>query len=264
MARVCLARHNLSEAEDFVRQAESLAQEYAIPFQHSGPLIGLKAQLLIQQGRLVEAGHELRMLDAQAGQEIPFTHHGRLHLSYAQLQLARGNLPAAEETLDRLYAFSQASGQQRWVIPIQILRAMLYQTRRDLPQALNALNTALELAEPEGFIQDFLDEGEPMVQLLHEAARRRVKPEFVQQLLSRFSPARQAEKPSSLVEPLSERELEVLRLVAEGLSNQEIAARLYLSLRTIKFHTGNIYGKLGVKSRTEAISTARHLGLLPS
>jgi ATP/maltotriose-dependent transcriptional regulator MalT len=264
MARVCLAKHNLSAAEDFIHQAEALAQEYDIPFQHASPLIGLKAQLLIQQGRLAEAGHELRMLVAQADKEIPFTHHGRLHLSYAQLHIARGNLPAAEETLDRLYEFSQASGQQRWVIPIQILRAILYLTRRDLPQALSALKVAMELAEPEGFIQDFLDEGGPMIQLLHEAVRHKVKPEFAHQLLGRFSPGRQAEKPSSLVEPLSERELEVLKLVAEGLSNQEIAARLYLSLRTIKFHTGNIYGKLGVKSRTEALSRARDLGLLSS
>jgi LuxR family transcriptional regulator, maltose regulon positive regulatory protein len=264
MARVCLAKRNLSAAEDFLRQAEALAQEYDIPFQHISPLIGLKAQLLIRQGRLVEAGHELRMLEAQADKDIPFTHHGRLHLSYAQWHMAQGNLPAAEETLDRLYQFSQASGQQRWVIPIQILRAILYLARRDLPQALNALKAAMELAEPEGFIQDFLDEGEPMIQLLHEAVRHRVKPEFAQQLLGRFSPGRQAEKPGGLVEPLSKRELEVLKLVAQGLSNQEIAARLYLSLRTIKFHTGNIYGKLGVKSRTEAVSRARDLGLLSS
>ena len=122
----------------------------------------------------------------------------------------------------------------------------------------------MEMAEPEGFIQDFLDEGEPMIQLLHEAVRHKVRPEFAHQLLGRFSTDRPAEKPIGLVEPLSDRELEVLRLIAEGLSNQEIAARLYLALPTIKFHTGNIYGKLGVKSRTEAVSKARNIGLLSS
>jgi LuxR family maltose regulon positive regulatory protein len=264
MARVYLAKHDLLAAEDFLRQAEALTQEYDIPFQHTGPVIGLKAQLLIQQGRLAEAEHELRMLDAQSDGGIPFTHHGRPYLSYAQLHIAQRNLPAAEKTLDRLFRFSQASGQQRWAIPIQILRAILYLARRDLPQALNALEAAMELAEPEGFIQDFLDEGEPMIQLLREAVHRKVKPEFAHQLLNRFSSDSPLERPIGLVEPLSERELEVLRLVAEGLSNQEIAARLYLSLRTIKFHTGNIYGKLGVKSRTEAVSKARDLGLLSS
>jgi LuxR family maltose regulon positive regulatory protein len=264
MVRVCLAQHNLPAAEEFLRRAEALAQEYAISFQHTGPLIGLKAQLWIQQGRLVEAQHELRMLAAQSDAEIPFTHHGRLYLSQAQLHIARGDWPAAEQTLDRVFRFSQASGQQRWVIPIQILRAILHLARQDLPQALSFLEAAIEQAEPEGFIQDFLDEGEPMIQLLHEAVRRKVKPEFARELLNRFSPNRPAEKPIGLVEPLSERELEVLKLVAEGLSNQEIAVRLYLSLRTIKFHTGNIYGKLGVKSRTEAVSRARDLGLLTS
>jgi LuxR family maltose regulon positive regulatory protein len=262
MVRVCLAQHNLPAAEEFLRQAEALAQEYAISFQHTGPLIGLKAQLLIQQGRLAEAEQEMQVLDTQSDGEIPFTHHGRLYLSQAQWHITQGNLPAAEQTLDRLSRFSQSSGQQRWVIPIQILRAILHLARQDLPRALGALEAAMELAEPEGFIQDFLDEGEPMIRLLRAAVRRKVKPEFARQLLNRFLPSRPAEKPIGLVEPLSERELEVLKLVAEGLSNQEIAARLFLSLRTIKFHTGNIYGKLGVKSRTEAVSKARDLGLL--
>jgi LuxR family maltose regulon positive regulatory protein len=149
------------------------------------------------------------------------------------------------------------------MIPIQILRAILGLDRQDWPQALDALAAAMDLAEPEGFIQDFLDEGEPMMRLLQEAVRRKVQPEFAHQLLGRFSSGRPAGKPTGLVESLSEREIEVLHLIAEGLSNQEIAARLYLSLPTIKFHTGNIYGKLGVKSRTEAVSKARDLGLLP-
>ena len=194
--------------------------------------------------------------------QIPFTQHGRLYLSLAQLRIAQGDLSAAEKTLDRLLKFSQASGQQRWLIPIHISHAIILLARHELPQALGTLEAALRLAEPEGFIQDFLDEGEPMIRLLHEAVRHKVKPEFAQRLLSRFPSDRPVEKPIGLVEPLSEREIEVLQLVADGLSNQEIAARLYLSLRTIKFHTGNIYGKLGVKSRTEAVAKARDLGLL--
>ncbi|HTP07372.1 MAG TPA: LuxR C-terminal-related transcriptional regulator [Anaerolineae bacterium] len=264
MIRVCLAKHDMFGAEKYLRQAETLTQAYDIPGQHVSPITAMKAQLLIQQSRWAEAEYELRVLDARADDEIPFIQHGRLYLALTQLRMAQGNLPAADQTLDRLSTFSQASGQRRWMIPIQVLRAVLQLTRQDLPHALRALEPALELAEPEGFIQDFLDEGEPMNRLLHEAIRHKVKPEFAHQLLNRFSPDRSVEKPIGLVEPLSERELEVLKLVAEGLSNQEIAARLYLSLRTIKFHTGNIYGKLGAKSRTEAVSRARDLGLLTS
>ncbi len=264
MMRVCLAKHDLPAAERFLHQAEALTQAYDIPIQHLSPIRAAKAQLLIQQGRQAEAEHELQMWDAQADEAPPFTQHGRLYLAQAQLRIAQGDWPAADKLLDRLSKFSQSSGQQRWVIPIHILRAMLHLARHDMPQALNALERAMGPAEPEGFIQDFLDEGEPMSRLLHEALHRKVKPEFARQLLGRLPSSRLAENPLSLVEPLSEREIEVLKLVAEGLSNQEIAARLYLSLRTIKFHTGNIYGKLGVKSRTEAVSKARSLGLLSS
>jgi LuxR family maltose regulon positive regulatory protein len=262
MMRVCLAKHDLPGAERFLQQAEALIQAYDLPIQHVSPIIAVKARLLIQQGRLAEAQHELRALDAQVDDQAPFIQYGRVYLAQAQLRIAQGDLPAAEKSLERLLKFSRASGQQRWLIPFHILRAIILFARHDLPQALSTLEVAFRLAEPEGFIQEFLDEGESLLQLLHEAVRRKVKPEFAQQLLRRFSSDRAAEKPIGLVESLSEREIEVLQLVAEGLSNQEIAAQLYLSLRTIKFHTSNIYGKLGVKSRTEAIAKARDLGLL--
>jgi LuxR family maltose regulon positive regulatory protein len=262
MMRVCLAKHDLPGAERFLQQAEAVIQAYDLPIQHVTPIIAMKARLLIQQGQLAEAQHELRVLDAQVDEEAPFTQYGRLYLAQSQLRIAQGDLPAAEKSLERLLKFSRASGQQRWLIPLHILRAMILFARHDLPQALGTLEVAVRLAEPEGFIQEFIDEGDPLIQLLHEAVRRKVKPEFAQQLLWRFSSDRPVAKPIGLVEPLSEREIEVLQLVADGLSNQEIAARLYLSLRTIKFHTSNIYGKLGVKSRTEAVAKARALGLL--
>ena len=109
-----------------------------------------------------------------------------------------------------------------------------------------------------------------MITLLHRAVQHDVLPAYARKLLAASSPynpiARDAVGPGSdrLIEPLSERECEVLRMVAEGLSNNEIAARLYLSLSTVKFHTGNIYSKLGVKNRTEAVARARSLGLLLS
>ncbi len=264
LARLRLARRDLSAAAEHLQQAEALSQSYPIPLQHLSTLIGVKAQLLIRQGQLAKANTELHRLDVEAEPKIPFAYYGRVYVSLAQLRLMQGDLPAAEQALDRVSGFAQTSGQRRWVISAHILRALLYQTRRDLPQALSALEEAMNLCEPAGFIQEFLDEGEPMRALLHEAVRRHVKPEFAQRMLQRFSTDRAAEKPIGLVEPLSDREIEVLQLVAEGRSNQEIAAQLYLSLRTIKFHTSNIYGKLGVKNRTEAVAKARDLGLLSS
>jgi LuxR family maltose regulon positive regulatory protein len=264
MARLRLAQRDLPAAAEYLDQAEALCQSYHIPLQHLSTLIGVKAQCLIRQGRLAEANTELHRLDVEADPKIPFAYYGRVYVSLAQLHLRQGDLLAAEQALDRVLGFAQASGQRRWVISAQILRAILYLTQRDLSRALRALEEAMDWCEPAGFIQEFLDEGEPMMTLLREAVRHNVKPEFAQRMLQRFSTDRTVAQPIGLVEPLSDREIEVLQLVAEGRSNQEIAAQLYLSLRTIKFHTSNIYGKLGVKNRTEAVAKARDLGLLSS
>jgi LuxR family transcriptional regulator, maltose regulon positive regulatory protein len=135
-----------------------------------------------------------------------------------------------------------------------------------------SLERSLLLAEPAGFFQTFVDEGPAMACLLSEAAGRGIAPEFSRRLLAAFpnvastqptSPA-SAVPEDGLVEPLSEREVEVLQLIAEGLSNPAIAARLYLSQNTVKAHTRNIYGKLGVNSRTQAVARARALGVLPT
>jgi LuxR family maltose regulon positive regulatory protein len=137
---------------------------------------------------------------------------------------------------------------------------------------MTALERALTLAEPGGFIRTFVDEGPPMARLLYEATARGIAPDYVHRLLAAFpiaepeqaTPSKtQAPKPE-LIEPLSKRELEVLQFIAEGLTNPEIASRLFLSQHTIKAHTRNIYGKLSVHNRTQAVAKARALGVLPS
>ena len=124
----------------------------------------------------------------------------------------------------------------------------------------------------EGFVRIFVDEGPAMARLLYEALSRRIAPDYVRRLLASFpdtepiksiSASMQASQ-SEMVEPLSDREIEVLQLIAEGLTNPEIATRLYLSLNTVKVHTRNVYGKLGVNNRTQAVSKGRVLGILPS
>jgi LuxR family maltose regulon positive regulatory protein len=123
---------------------------------------------------------------------------------------------------------------------------------------LKPLEEALALAEPEGFVRIFLDEGGPMVDLLRQARQSQIATDYVDNLLAGGLPVDQ----SGLIEPLSERELEVLRLLAEGLTNKAIGEHLYLALNTVKVHTRNIYGKLGVNNRTQAVVRARELGLL--
>ena len=138
--------------------------------------------------------------------------------------------------------------------------------------ALQYLEQSLALAEPGGFVRTFVDEGPPMARLLYEALSRGIAPDYTRRLLAAFpvtesakaAPSNVLPPSDSLIEPLSERELEVLALLAEGLANREIASRLFLSLNTVKAHSRNIYGKLEVHNRTEAAARARALGLLPS
>lgn len=127
-------------------------------------------------------------------------------------------------------------------------------------EALVFLAEALTLAEPEGYVRTFVDLGEPMAALLQEATARGMATEYVRKLLAASAPLHPS--PSALIETLSERELDVLRLLAEGQTNQEIAQALCVSVNTVKTHLKNVYGKLGVNTRREAAAKARKLGLL--
>ena len=134
----------------------------------------------------------------------------------------------------------------------------------DATRALAALERALVLAEPAGYVRVFIDEGTPMINLLRSAGAQGIRTGYVSQLLSVAVTTAEAItiEASPLVDPLSERELEILRLIALGSSNPEIAEELVLAIGTVKSHTGNIYSKLGVRNRTEAVACARELNLL--
>ena len=156
------------------------------------------------------------------------------------------------------------------VVEILALQALAYDADGKTAQVKTTLERALTMAAPEGFIRTFVDEGPPMARLLYETISHEIAPDYVQQLLMAF-PVEDPQKAgstqlhgtnSNLIEPLSEREIEVLQLIANGLSNQDISSQLYLSLNTVKSHTQNIYGKLGVNNRTQAGARARALGIL--
>jgi LuxR family maltose regulon positive regulatory protein len=152
-----------------------------------------------------------------------------------------------------------------------VLQAVALQMHGEADKALHVLGAALALAKPGGFVRLFVDEGVRMARLLSKALARGAEPAYIRRLLAAFpvaepeyAPSAPASGPESeWVEPLSAREREVLQLIAEGLSNQEIAARLYLSLHTVKVHARNIYAKLAVTNRTQAVARGRALGILP-
>jgi LuxR family maltose regulon positive regulatory protein len=150
------------------------------------------------------------------------------------------------------------------VVKIQVLRSLAFDAQDDRAAAGDALQDALSLAEPEGYVRTFLDEGEPMAGLLRRALSEGIAPDYSAGLLAAFGEEAELTRPSmeSLVEPLTERELEVLRLIVAGLSNPKIAEQLFIAVSTVKSHVNHIYGKLGVSNRVEAVTMAQDLDLL--
>ena len=149
------------------------------------------------------------------------------------------------------------------VIEILVLQALAHQTRGDIPAALASLQRALTLAEPEGYVRLFVDEGPPMASLLRAAAKQGIAPSYVRRLLAAIdTTAGPSAGQAGLIEPLSERELDVLRLLGTDLDGPDIARELVVSLNTVRTHTKNIYAKLGVNNRRAAVRRARELDLL--
>jgi LuxR family maltose regulon positive regulatory protein len=185
------------------------------------------------------------------------------YLILARLYLAQGQPEQAVRLLAQVISLAEAEGRLAIAIEGLILLAVA-QSKLDILQAIQSLQQALTLAEPEGYIRSFVDGGEALVDLLRRVAAQERAPDYIHKLLRAFTRKEEAPALGSqpLVEPLSERELEVLRLIASGRSNQEIAQALMIGVSTVKWHINNIYSKLGVRSRTQALVRARELNLL--
>jgi LuxR family maltose regulon positive regulatory protein len=266
LLRVLWARQNFSSMEEALHRLEELAQGASVPVWINRNIIAWKSWVWITQGRTKEAAQILRENGITPETDPVFRGEGE-YLSLARLLIAEGHPAEAGRLVDRLFSAAEANDLLPWQITFLILRALACEAQGMHEAAIDTVEKALSLAEEEGYIQIFIEGGPPMARLIHEVAAREFAPQYTRRLLAAFPsidlPAsRRPDQAEELIEPLSPRELEVLHLLADGLSNQEIAGRLYLSLRTIKFHTSNIYGKLGVKSRTEAIARGRALGLL--
>lgn len=203
---------------------------------------------------------------------LPDTSSEFVYLTLVRVYMARGDVDEIPELLERLCQQAEAEGRIGSVIEILTLRSIALHTQGKVNKALEIIKHALFLAEPEGYLRIFADEGKPAKELLQLAKTRGIATSYVNRILDVFgysesSPPNWAETkvlttPSSISKPLSTRELEVLRLLAAGATSQEIADELFLSVGTVKKHTENIYSKLDVHKRTLAVNRAQELGLL--
>ena len=251
----CLAEHDPQTATLMLEQAHTQAQNYSPSVR--ARVAACRVQLALAVGDLNSAAYWAGQVSECADAHSFYRFLG---LTQARMLIASGQQKAAEDLLSQCY---QAADQAGWGfarIAVRVLQALAAATTG---AALAYLDEALHMAQAEGFIRTFANGGEKLGQLLREAAQRGIMPEYTGQILAAIAGDHKIHQEQAvLAEPLSARELEVLRLVTAGLSNREIAEKLVISPGTAKTHIHNLCGKLGVRNRTEATSRAKELSLV--
>src|SRR5581483_8059712 len=290
MARVREAEGDLDGALDLLDEAERLYVGDFFP--DVRPVPALRARVRVARGELGEALGWARERELSAAADLSYLREFE-HITLARVLLARHAADRAERPLqeaagllERLLRAAEEGQRTGSVIEILTLQALAGQARGDITAALASLRRALTLAEPEGYVRIFADEGPPMAALLsaitkhgavtkhgaitkhgavtkqEPAAKQGIAPGYVRRLLAAVNKSEDSEPVTQdLIEPLSERELEVLRLLGTDLGGPEIARELVVSLNTVRTHTKNIYAKLGVNNRRAAVRRASELNL---
>jgi LuxR family maltose regulon positive regulatory protein len=267
MARLREAEEDRAGALELLNEAERLYVSDFFP--NVRPIPAMKARAWVAQGRLGEALGWARVRGLSAADDLNYLREFE-HITLARVLLAQhaaereaGFLDEATGLLERLLQAAEEGSRTGSVIEILVLQALAHQAQGDSTAALACLRRALTLSEPEGYVRIFVDEGEPMSSLLRAAAKQGIARNYAHRLLAAISktgeptPVKQ-----NLIEPLSERELDVLRLLGSDLGGPDIARELIVSLNTVRTHTKNIYAKLGVNNRRAAVRRAQELDLL--
>jgi LuxR family maltose regulon positive regulatory protein len=281
LGQVLAARGDLPEALNLVEQAEVAAQRYLSP-RNLREIAGYRVLLWLQQGNLSAAAEWAAAYTREIGPDQPrLTAYDYDRFALVQTLLAQGQLDAALDAVRQLLDDAEATGHGSFVIWSLILQALILHDLGDRIAAHGSLQRALALAEPQGYLRTIINHGTPIAALLREAHTRGVAPVYIERLLhalgelrieneelrkdsaqahSQFSNAQRA--PDSQFESLSARERDVLRLLANGMDNAQIARKLTVAVSTVKAHINHIFGKLGVHSRLEAVLRAQELHLL--
>jgi LuxR family maltose regulon positive regulatory protein len=268
MARVRQAEGDLHGALDLLNEAERLYVSDFFP--NVRPVPAVRARVWIAQGRLGEALGWAREQGLSVDDDLSYLREFE-HITVARLLLARYQderaqrlMHEAARLLERLLPAAETGGRTGRVIEILVLRALAHQALGDTPAALAALERAMMLAEPEDYVRVFADEGPPMTSVLRAAAKQGTRRDYARRLLAAVGTTETGSRTTlALIDPLSERELDVLRLLGTELDGPAIARELMVSLNTMRTHTKNIYAKLAVTNRRAAVRRAAELNLLP-
>jgi len=266
MARVADAEGDFLEAVRLLDEAERVYEGDFFP--EVRPVSAVRARVLIRAGRAGEAIAWAAECGVSTDDELSYVReYEHITLARALLQEAEsgarsGDAQAVGAFLDRLLDAAEAGGRIGSVIELLVLRGRLLRARGDRAHAAASFARALALAEPEGYVRLFVDEGDAVVPLLRETAKSGATAPYAARLLSAFEHRPAATTAGRTVDALSERELDVLRLLATDLSGPAIAQELFISLNTMRTHTKSIFAKLGVSSRRAAVRRAVELGLL--
>jgi LuxR family maltose regulon positive regulatory protein len=270
LARLKQAQGDTEGALDSLQEAERLVGPYE-PF--ANQIATQRAQLWLARGDIEAAARWARERDLSTDSELGYQREGE-QVTLARVLLMQKRSEETLQLLERLVMTAEVEGRMASVIKLLVLQALALYIFGDTTQSLESLTRALSLAEPEGYVRTFVDEGEPMTKLLSDVrlsvargngTTSEISPEYIGKLLTileRPPPKQTPGDVERLTKPLSERELEVLRMVAAGMKNVEIAKELFVVVGTVKAHLNSVYRKLEVKNRTQAVSRARKLGLL--
>jgi LuxR family maltose regulon positive regulatory protein len=264
-ARILQAQGNLEAALPLLDEAERLYLSEFSPDIH--PVSAIRARMLIAHGRIREARTSAQRAGLTPTDELSYVREYE-HTTLARLLLAEASdgglelLPAALALAERLLTEAEQGHRNGSRLEILVVLALARHAAGDVAGAFAALDAAIEIAEPDGYVRAFLDEGPPMTRLLKAAAKRPGASPYVQELVRASTGAQRPLVSQGPVDALSERELEVLRLLRGDLDGPAMARELVVSLNTLRSHTKNIYAKLGVGSRRAAVRRAEELDLI--
>ena len=268
-ARLKESEGDMDAALEFLNEAKRLYISTPIP--NTRPIEALKARIYLKQGQLSKAQDWASESGITVNDELSYLREFE-HITLSRVLIAEYQSTASEDKikdalglLSRLLQIAENAKRMGSMLEILTVQMLAFHAHGEASQALASLKHALTLAEPEGYFRFFVNEGKVMAEMLtalsHAGEGDRLN-HYIHKLLNAFDKTKpEPAEPQALIDPLSERELEVLRLVAEGLSNDEISQKLFLALSTVKGHNLRIFSKLQAKSRTEAVARARELGL---